>query len=147
MKNQNVNQHFAGIFNIDGEEINGELIYNKENRVIWLNLVKQLTDISVFEKSYFKLDVITGVLNSGTVVTLFHNRCTKDHTQALQFQQLIFVADYSIWSNSDVTNKKYNKLECILENALKWSGLSIIDTTNFSAIKFKSNKVISLLTQ
>ena len=50
MKNQNVNQHFAGIFNIDGEEINGELIYNKENGVIWLNLVKQLTDISVFEK-------------------------------------------------------------------------------------------------
>lgn len=140
MKNQNVNQHFAGIFNIDGEEINGELIYNKENGVIWVNLVKQLTDISVFEKSYFKLDVITGVLNSGTVVTLFHNRCTKDHTQAFQFQQLIFVADYSIWSNSDVTNKKYNKLECILENALKWSGLSIIDTTNFSAIKFKSNK-------
>lgn len=140
MKNQNVNQHFAGIFNIDGEEINGELIYNKENGVILLNLVKQLADISLFGKSYSKLDVITGVLNSGTIVTLFHNRCTKNHMQVLQFQQLIFVADYSIWSNSNITNKKYNKIECKLENALKWSGLSIIDTTNFSVIKFKSNK-------
>ena len=135
----NVDRHFAGTFNIGGEEIAGELIYNKENGVTLLNLVKQLTD-EPLGKSYSNLDVITGTLNSGTIVTLFHNRCTKNHTQAFQIQQLNFVAAYSIWSKSDATNKKYNKLKCVLENALEWSGLSVIDTSDLSTIKFKGNE-------
>lgn len=131
-----MDRHFAGTFNVDGEEVTGELIYNKEKGVTMLNLVKQLAD-APFGRSYPNLDVITGVLNSGTTVTLFHNRCTRNHTQGFQTQQLIFVADYSICSKSDVTNKKYDKLECILENALEWSGLSVIDTSDFSVVKFK----------
>lgn len=134
-----MDRHFTGTFNIDGEKISGELIYNKENGVTLLNLVKQLTDVPV-GRTLSNLDVITGVLNSGTTVTLFHNRCTKNHTQLFQTQQLIFVADYSIWSKNDVTNKKYNKLECILENALEWSELSVIDTSDISVIKFKRNE-------
>lgn len=136
MQNKNMDRHFAGTFNIDGEEITGELIYNKEKGVTMLNLVKRLTD-APFGRSYPNLDVITGVLNSGTTVTLFHNRCAKNHTQGFQTQQLIFVADYSIWSKNDAINKKYNKLECTLENALEWSGLSVIDTSDLSVVKFK----------
>lgn len=139
MQNKNIDQHFAGTFNIDGEEITGELIYNKEKGVTMLNLIKQLTDVPI-GRSYPNLDVITGVLNSGTTVTLFHNRCTKNHTQGFQTQQLIFVADYSIWSKNDVINKKYDKLECILENALEWSGLSVVDTSDLSVVKFKGNE-------
>lgn len=139
MQNKNMDRHFAGKFNIGGEEITGELIYNKENGVTMLNLVKQLTDVP-FGRSYPNLDVITGVLNSGTTVTFFHNRCTKNHTQAFQTQQLVFVANYSIWSKNDATNKKYNRLECVLENALEWSGLSAIDTSDHSVIKFKGNE-------
>lgn len=139
MQNKNIDQHFAGTFNIDGEEIAGELIYNKEKGVTMLNLIKQLTDVPI-GRSYPNLDVITGVLNSGTTVTLFHNRCIKNHTQGFQTQQLIFVADYSIWSKRDATNAKYNKLECVLENALDWSGLSAVDTSDLSVVKFKGNE-------
>ena len=139
MQDNNIDRHFAGTFNIGGEEITGELIHNKENGVTLLNLVKPLTDAPM-GKSYSNLDVITGILNSGTTVTLFHNRCTKNRIQAFQNQQLIFVADYSIWSKSDATNKKYNKIECVLENALDWSELSVIDTSDFSTIKFKGNE-------
>lgn len=139
MQNENIDRHFTGSFNIDGEEITGELIYNKEKGVIMLNLVKQLTDAPLGRR-YHNLDVITGMLNSGTIVTLFHNRCTKNHTQAFQIQQLVFVAEYAIWAKSDATNKKYNKLECVLENALEWSGLSRIDTSDLSVIKFKGNE-------
>ena len=142
MQNKNIDQHFAGTFNIDGEKITGELIYNKEKGVTMLNLIKQLTDVPI-GRSYPNLDVITGILNSGTTVTLFHNRCIKNHTQGFQTQQLIFVADYSIWSKNDVINKKYDKLECVLENALKWSGLSTVDTSDFSMVKFncQDNKI------
>lgn len=70
MQNKNIDQHFAGTFNIDGEEIAGELIYNKEKGVTMLNLIKQLTDVPI-GRSYPNLGVITGVLNSGTTVTLF----------------------------------------------------------------------------
>lgn len=139
MQNENMDRHFTGRFNIDGEEIAGELIYNKDNGVTLLNLVKPLTDLPL-GLSYPDLDVITGVLNSGTTVTLFHNHCTRNHTHAFQTQQLVFVADYAIWSKNNVRNKKYNRLECVLENALAWSGLSIIDTSDLSAIKFKGNE-------
>lgn len=135
MQNKNIDQHFAGTFNIDGEEITWELIYNKEKGVTMLNLIKQLTDVPI-GRSYPNLNIITGVLNSGTTVTLFNNRCIKNHMQGFQTQQLIFVADYSIWSKNDVINKKYDKLECILENALEWSGLSTVDASDFSTVKF-----------
>lgn len=135
MQNKNIDQHFAGTFNIDGEEITGELIYNKEKGVTMLNLIKQLTDVPI-GRNYPNLNIITGVLNSGTTVTLFNNRCIKNHIQGFQTQQLIFVADYSIWSKNDVINKKYDKLECILENALEWSGLSTVDASDFSTVKF-----------
>ena len=135
----NMDMHFTGTFNIGGEEITGELIYNREKGVTLINLVKKLTDTPI-GSSYGNLEIITGILNSGTAVTLFHNRCTKNHTQVLQNQQLVYVAEYSIWSKSNVKNKRYNKLVCVLENALDWSELSVIDTSEFSAIKFKDNK-------
>ena len=139
----NMDMHFTGTFNIGGEEITGELIYNREKGVTLINLVKKLTDTPI-GSSYGNLEIITGILNSGTAVTLFHNRCTKNHTQVLQNQQLVYVAEYSIWSKSNVKNKRYNKLVCVLENALDWSELSVIDTSEFSAIKFKDNKIFKI---
>lgn len=47
MQNKNIDQHFTGTFNIDGEKITGELIYNKEKGVTMLNLIKQLTDVPI----------------------------------------------------------------------------------------------------
>ena len=133
----NMDRHFSGVFNINGEEIAGDLIYNKESGVTLLNLIQRVTDAFPIGRSYGNLDIVTGVLNSGTIVTLFHNHCARNHTQAFQTQQLVFVADYAIWSNRDVTNVKYHKLECVLENALNWSGLSTIDTSGLSTIKIK----------
>lgn len=135
-----MNQHFVGTFNIRGEKIDGELIRNESSGVTLLNLMKPLNGTFAIGNTYGNLDVITGVLNSGTTVTLFHNRCTQNFTQAFQTQQLVFVADYSIWSGSDATNGKYNELVCVLENALEWSGLSTINTNNVSEIKFKGNE-------
>ena len=138
-ENIDIDRHFAGKFYICGEEIPGELIYNKEKGVILLSLVKQLTNTPI-GSHYGNLDIITGVLNSGTTVTLFHNRCTQNQTQAFQTQQLVYVAEYSIWSKREATNIKYNIIECILENALDWSGLSAVDTSDLSVIKFKGNE-------
>jgi hypothetical protein len=133
----NMDRYFSGVFNINGEEIAGDLIYNKESGATILNLMKRVTDAFPIGRSYGNLDIITGVLNSGAIVTLFHNHCARNHTQAFQTQQLVFVADYAIWSNGNATNVKFNKLECVLENALNWSGLSTIDTSDFSTIKIK----------
>ena len=129
-------QHFAGTFNVFGEKIPGELIHNKENGAILISLVKLFDDSFNPGKAYGNLEIITGVLNSGETVTLFHNRCVKNNTQAYHSQQLAFVADYSVWSKNDATDAKYNKLVCKLENALDWSGLSTIDASDLSVIKF-----------
>ena len=141
MRNYNdIDQHFTGTFNIRGEEISGELIHNRENGVTWLNLIKKLPDKVAFGENYGNLDIITGVLNTGATVTLFHNRCTMNRTQAFSTQQLYYIADYTVWSKTVTTDKKYNELVCEIENALAWSQLSVIDTSDFPSIKFKGLK-------
>ncbi len=132
-------QHFTGVFKVFGEEISGELIYNEDSGVTLINLVKLLSD-TIRDKVYGTLDIITGTLNTGTKVTLFHNRCVKNHTYAFHSQHLAFIAEYAIWSNKDVTDTQYNKMVCVLENALNWSGMSAIDTSEHSVIKFIDNK-------
>ena len=127
--------YYSGVFNVFGEEIGGELIYNKSKGVILLNLVKSISDHSAFEKTFGDAHIITGILNSGTIVTLFHNRCTKNHFQGFKTRQLNYVADYMVWSKNEVTNTKFNKIICILENALNWSGLSGVDVTDDFEIK------------
>lgn len=140
MKNDtDIDQHFAGTFNVFGEEISGELIYNEETGVTLISLVKLLSD-TVRDKAYGTIDVIIGTLNTGTIVTLFHNRCTMNTTYPFHSQHLAFIADYAIWSAKDVTSAKYNKFECILENALNWSEMSAINTSEYSVIKIDANK-------
>ena len=135
--NNDIDQHFAGTFNLCGEEITGEIIYNKESGALLLNLFVLLSEDHPIGKTYDNLSVITGALNSGAIVTLFQNRCIKNQTHFLQHQQLIFQTEYLVLSKRDESNKKYNKYVCILENALDWSGLSIVDTRDISAIRFK----------
>ncbi len=132
--------HYSGVFNILGEEISGELIYNKKKGTILINVIKNIRDVSPLGRSYANINSITGKMNTGAVVSLFHNRCVKNHTQAFHTQQLNFVADYMIWSNSNTIDKKHNKMTCVLKNALRWSGLTMLDTSDHSVIKLKYNK-------
>lgn len=135
--------HYIGVFDILGESISGELIYNKKKGLILLNLIKELTEKSFFGKSYGNLDVITGKINSGAVVTLFNNRCTNNHTQAFQSQQLNFCAEYLIWTNEEKIHAKYNKLVCVLRNAYAWSGLAAFEEVDggIKALKHTDEKI------
>ena len=135
--NIGIDKHFTGKFYIADEEIAGELIYNKKNGIILLNLIKTLVDPMVFGKSYKDVDIITGTLNSGAVVTLFKNKCVKNHTQAFQSQQINYVSKYLIWSKDIVAKRKFHKMRCIVENGLTWSELSRIDSSDFNCIKIK----------
>ena len=140
--NKDRDLHFAGTFCVLEEKIPGELIYNEENGKILINLVKLFDNAFDRGKAYGNLEIITGILHSGETVTLFHNRCIYNSIRVSYSQELSFVADYLVWSKKDAKDTKYNKLVCILENALNWSGLSAIDTSDISAIKInrKSNK-------
>ena len=135
---ENIGQdrHYTGTFTILNENITGELIYNKQNGVILLNLIKEIDSKSFWGKSYGNLPIIVGKLNSGAIVTLGNNRCTNNHTQAFSSQQLTFISEYMIWSNSERVNATYNKMVCILKNAYQWSGFSAFEETETS-IKVK----------
>lgn len=135
-ENKDVDRHYTGVFQILEEQISGELIYNKQDGVILLNIIKEVDSKSLFGKSYGTLPVITGKLNTGTLVTLFKNRC--NHTQAFRNQQLVFVSEYMIWSNTEKTNSLYNKMVCTLKNAYQWSGFSAFEETE-TGIKAKEN--------
>lgn len=137
-ENKDVDRHYTGVFQILEEQISGELIYNKQDGVILLNIIKEVDSKSLFGKSYGTLPVITGKLNTGTLVTLFKNRCNHNHTQAFRNQQLVFVSEYMIWSNTEKTNSLYNKMVCTLKNAYQWSGFSAFEETE-TGIKAKEN--------
>lgn len=131
-------RHHTGVFEILGEHMSGELVYNKKHGVIVLNIIKKLTDESYFGKSYGNLDVITGKLNSGETVTLFNNSCTKNYTRGIQFQQLNFHVEYMVWSNKERVNAQYNKMVSVLRNAYAWSGLSAFEESD-SGLKIREN--------
>lgn len=135
-ENINIDRYYTGVFQILDEQISGELIYNKQNGSILLNLIKQVNSESLFGKSYGTLPVITGKLNTGAIVTLFNNRCINNHTRAFSNQQLVFVSKYMIFSNFESVNSLYNKMVCTLKNAYQWSSFSAFEETE-NGIKVK----------
>lgn len=137
-ENIDIDRHYTGVFQVIDEHISGELIYNKQNGIILLNLIKEVNSKSLFGKSYGTLPIITGKLNTGAVITLFNNRCSNNHTQAFSSQRLVFVSEYMIWSNSEKINTSYNKMVCTLKNAYQWSSFSAFEETE-TGIKAKES--------
>ena len=128
-ENIEIDRHYTGVFNIFDDQISGELIYNKKNGVILLNLIQEVASGSFLGKSYGSPPIITGKLNSGAIVTLFNNRCTNNHTQAFGSQQLNFISERMIISKAENINSKYNKMVCVLKNAYQWSSFSAFEKT------------------
>lgn len=116
-------RHFIGNFEINGDKISGELVYNRKTGVILLNLERDVWDP---RKSVGNQEYILGKLNSGTKVTLFQNRCVRDHVWNFRRQNLQFVADQIVFGHETAEQKQFHKLTCVIENGLHWSRLSTI---------------------
>lgn len=126
-------QHFLGLFQLEDMELPGEIIYNKKSGKILLS-IKYPTEIGM--KSYSgTIPQIIGQLNSRATVTLYHNVCVYNHTQLFSSQHLIFRSNYFILGEQQET---YNRLICILENGLNWSGLSQLDLSKPFSFQTKS---------
>lgn len=131
-ENIDIDRHLLGEFQLGGETLHGEIIYNKESGGIWLEIERETHgDIG---KSYGPSSLITGKLHSGALVSLYHNKCIKNHTKNFTYQKLIFRSDYMIFGSTQGT---YNRLTCELENGLQWSRLSQVDLSDFQTVKFK----------
>ena len=113
-ENVEYDQHFIGEFNVEGDSFNGELIFNKKNGGILIHLTKDVTIESAFRYHYGKVAVIIGKLNAGIVVTLFNNRCVKNHTNNFKLLTLNFVSDYFVWSDKERRDTLYNKMVSII---------------------------------
>ena len=131
-ENIDMDRHLLGEFELDGEKLNGEIIYNKENGVILLKIEREVCKLS--GKSYGSIHLITGKLHSGALVSLYHNKCVENHTRNFAYQTVIFQSDYMIFGRARGT---YHQLICELENGLQWSGLSQVDTSDFTTVKFR----------
>ena len=125
--------HFLGEFCLNGENLHGEILHNRENGTILLVIRREAHES--LGKSYGAVPLITGKLDSGVTVSLYHNHCIENSTQFLAYQDLIFKSTYIVFGS---TQNSYNRLSCVLENGLHWSGLSQIDTSDFQTIKHKS---------
>ena len=135
-RDHEMESRYIGLFTILDEQIEGEIICNRESGVILLILTKPLGDSSVFGKSYPSIPVIIGQINNGAKVTLFHNKRVKNHVRLGQAQNIVFITDYLIWSRKEQKGTQYNELVCILKNALAWSCLTAYEQ-NHGGIKLK----------
>lgn len=132
--------HIVGKFNLDGKEISGEIVFNKSNGIIILNVVNKVETLG---KDYSKLPAIVGETNTGSVVTLYDNYCIKNYRRVFQYQNIQYRSRYMTCGITNTIDRKFNKLVCIIENGLHWSGLSQINDNCFDEIKFiKKNDVI-----
>ena len=130
---------YIGTFTILAEELSGEVIYDKHSGAIILNLAKQLNEGALFGKSYAKVPVIYGQINTGAVVTLYNNKCINNHTQVGCAQRICFSSEYLIWSNTPKIDACFNELVCTLKNAFYWSQLSVFEKDG-SGIKYKEER-------
>lgn len=127
-----MDRHILGEFQIGEESLLGEIIYNNESGIIWLKLEQEVP--KGIGKSYGSIPLIVGKLLTGTFISLYQNKCIKNHTQQFSYQTVIFQSRYMILGP---TQGKYNRLTCELENGLQWSGLSQVDMSEFPTVKFK----------
>lgn len=126
-------QHFLGLFQLEDSVFHGEIIYNKENGQILLSI--QYPTKEFIERPQGTIPQITGQLNTGQAITLYHNVCIHNNTRLFQNQHFVFCSKYFILGEHQET---YNRLTCVLENGLNWSGLSALDLSDYSSVKVKS---------
>lgn len=128
-----IDRHLLGRFQINNEELSGDIIYNKERGTIFLSITKGL--YRECGHSFSSMPSISGKLDSGAIVTLYHAACIKNHIQNFAYQKLLFHADYMVFGKK---TGLFNSLTCVLENALQWGAMSRIDTDGIDNFSFKS---------
>ena len=129
----------VGKFNICDIKINGILIFTKLHGKIVLKIEQKIS-----EKRDFlyveKINIITGILDSGVPVQLFNCRRMKYHEyhdEGICMYCTSFEVEYAVLKENNWDKNEYNVLECVLENALDWSKIEIVEWLDRSCIRFK----------
>lgn len=132
--------HYVGLFNIDGNQIQGEIIHDIQNGVILL-VVRFEFDFSegLPEKPSRNPSFIEGRLTNGTIVNLYNNKLVKNLTQNFKYQEIQYIVKYMIWSYKELPNPMFDKITCELENGLEWSGLTGIEKKELTNFIIKSS--------
>ena len=134
------NKHYVGMFEFEGELVQGEIIYNKKNGLILLNIIKKLTKENQLGRSYGNIKIIKGELNNGVKVTLFNNKCVNNNTRAFSIQNIMYKCDYLVWANKYYADALFNKLNIQVSNAVEWSGMTKIVKESVFGIKVDWDK-------
>ena len=139
-ENIDKDRHYIGVFNLDNNEIPGEIVYNKSKGMILLSLTQETKGLG---KHYWNKSCIKGKLTSGGVLTLFDNACTKNHTQSFRYQTLHYLSKYMTLGNDYGNEHQYNKLVCIIENGVEWSGLTQIEVELLKELRLQKVEPLS----
>lgn len=126
-------QRLLGLFQLENRSFHGEIIYNRDNGRILLSI--QYPTKAGIERPVGTIPHISGQLNTGATVTLYHNVCIQNHTSLFANQHFVFQSDYLILG---AQQENYNRLTCVLENGLNWSGISGFDLSDHTNVKLKA---------
>lgn len=129
---KNNQSRYLGEYELDEKAITGEVIKDKDEG----SIVLFLTDSEEkFGRHYEKLPLINGILNTGHNITLYNNECVKNNTQLFSYQNIAFRAQYAIMSGVPIGDKRFDRFRCVMENALDWSGISVVSHDEWNCLK------------
>lgn len=126
---------YRGVFYLDGVSMSGEIDYNQKSGTIFLNVSGNTQGRG---KPYGRLSQIRGQLDTGHPITLCNCICLHNDISGHSFQRLCFQAGLILFSDVDMSQNRYRKYTCEIENGLLWSGLSLIDSNDFENIRIKT---------
>ena len=128
-------------------------ITTTKDAVAWMKSTPE--DLIIWREEHAKkvrlyncVGFITGILNDNTPVTLFNCRRVNEKSSFNTLsRKLTFSAEYIIWDDPNCValddvgkrvDRKYDKLVCVVENALGWIGASRIQTESNGQLEIKS---------
>ncbi len=126
--------HWLGEFQVDQDVIQGEIIYNKQDGKIFLQIIKK-ADLS--KRPHSKIFHIAGVFNTGTKVVLYHNTLIKDYIREFIYEEIVYRVDYLVCGEP---REKFHRLICTIKNGLLWSGISQVNVPEIGNIQFDQSK-------
>lgn len=132
MRGIDEDEYLPGEFEISGLKLQGNIVFNKDKKYIFL-YIQRKTDGPVGSHFSYQ-EKIAGRLTNGTLVTLLYNNCVKNNTHLFSHQDIIYRSEYLVVGNS---KDRYDQLIFNLENALHWGKMTQLNTDGFTDIKLQ----------
>lgn len=122
--------YLTGEFEIGNLTLHGNILINSGKKALLLCIQRKVDDVGYQAFPY--CETIEGRLTNGAIVALFFCNCVKNTTYPFSHQDIVYRAEFLVFGT---TEKNFDQIDCVVENALLWSELTQLNTSSLIEIK------------